>query len=101
MDASALISVQKSESDTFNFESNQTDFLLPDALSWTGNDETLTPQEVFLQVTWELRHLAESIRVNLIRPEPSGGKKFIMLDPKSSSDASYVEKRHRPFGGVT
>ena len=73
-------------------------FVLPDALSWTGNDETLTPQEVFLQVTWELRHLAESIRVNLIRPEPSGGKKFIMLDPKSSSDASYVEKRHRPFG---
>ena len=39
-----------------------------------------------------------SLRVNLIRQEPSGGKKFIMLDPRSTSDASYVEKRHRPFG---
>ena len=39
-----------------------------------------------------------ALRVNLIRPEPSGGKKFIMLDPKFTSDASYVEKRHRPFG---
>ena len=41
----------------------------------------------------QLSHLC--VRVNLIRPEPSGGEKFIMLDPKSSSDASYVEKRHR------
>ena len=34
----------------------------PDALSWTGNDTALTPQEVFLQATWELRHLVETVR---------------------------------------
>ena len=61
--------------------------------SWIGNDSSLTGQEVYRHVTMELAQLVESMRVNLVSPDPSSGKKFVMLDLES--ETSYNEKRHR------